>query len=134
MATRRIANVTLVAVMIMSAAPVNAANDVWDGNGATPPNGFWGTGANWVDNSTPGNVDTATFNLASTFNVTFNTAPAAIQGLTASAGNVTITSSGGVQTLAVNSAGGGQDVIVNGGATLSLGTSGNPLHLTVGDD
>ena len=110
-----------------------AASDVWDGNGGSPPNGLWGADINWVDDTTPGNSDTATFNLANTYNVTFDTIPAAIQAFSTSAGNVTLASSGGAQTLAVNS-GGGQDVTVNGGATLSLGTSGNPLHLTVGDD
>ena len=36
-----------------------AAADVWDGNGVVPPNGAWGTGNNWADNTTPGNADTA---------------------------------------------------------------------------
>src|SRR5262245_2912196 len=123
------------AILVLSpASHALAGADVWDGNGASPPNGVWGTDANWADNTTPGNADTATFNIANSYNVTFNAAPAAIQALTTSAGNVTFTSSGGAQTLAVNSASGGQDVTVNGGATLSLGTSGNPVHLTAGDD
>jgi hypothetical protein len=60
--------------------PLNshAANDIWDANGAVPPNGVWGTGPNWADNSTPGNSDTATFNLANTYTVTFNANPLAI--------------------------------------------------------
>src|SRR3954470_9341148 len=97
---------------------VQAASDVWDGNGAVPPNGIWGTGTNWGDNTTPGNSDTATFNLANTYTVTFNANPLAIQALTVSAGDVTFTSSGGARTLPVNSASGGQDVTINGGSTL----------------
>jgi T5SS/PEP-CTERM-associated repeat protein len=128
------AGACLTAIILLSHAIVaTAASDVWDGAGAIPPNGIWGTDVNWVDNTTPGNGDTATFNVANTYNVTFDANPAAIQALSASAGNVTFASSGGAQALAVNS-GGGQDATVNGGATLSLGTSGNPLHLTVGDD
>jgi T5SS/PEP-CTERM-associated repeat protein len=120
--------------LLLPATFARAAADFWDGNGTSPPNGFWGTGNNWGDDSTPGNGDTATFNIANTYAVTFNANPLAIQALTNSAGIVTFASSGGTRILLVNSASGGQDVTVNGGATLSLGTSGNPLHLTVGDD
>jgi fibronectin-binding autotransporter adhesin len=107
-----------------------AANDVWDNN----PGGNWENGLNWVDGSTPGTGDTATFNLAATYSATFGVAPTAIQALTVSAGTVTFQSSGGAKTLNVNS-GGVQDVAVTGASTLlTLGTSGNPLNLTAGDD
>src|SRR5688572_31875846 len=111
-----------------------AANDTWDGNGGAPPNGTWGVGNNWVDNTTPGNSDTAAFNSNDTYTVQFNAAPLAIQGLTVSVGDVTFESNGGPFTLPVNSATGGQDLSVSGaGTSLVLGTTGRPLNLTVGD-
>jgi fibronectin-binding autotransporter adhesin len=110
----------------------HAANDVWDNN----PGGNWANGANWVDGSTPGNTDTATFNLALTYNVIFSAPPPAIQNLTVSAGTVTFINSGGVQTLSVNAAGGGNDLALSGAATtFNLGSaSGNAVNLTFGDD
>ncbi len=105
----------------------HAAGDVWDANGAMPPDGIWGTGANWADNTTPGNSDTATFNLAGTYTVTFNANPLAIQGLTVSDGDVTFTSSGGPRTLSVSTSF-TPEVLLDAG-NLTLGTSGNPLHL-----
>jgi hypothetical protein len=48
-------------IAIVYASVAHAANDVWDANGANPPDGIWGTGANWVDNTTPGATDTAEF-------------------------------------------------------------------------
>ncbi len=127
------------AVLLLSAcwaSIAHAGNDVWDANGAIPPNGIWGTNANWVDASTPGNGDTATFNLADSYTVTFNANPLAIQSLTVSNGSVSFVSSGGVRTLNVNSAGGPQDVSITGGATtLTLGTAaGNAVNLNIGDD
>src|SRR5262245_10173024 len=112
----------------------HAAADVWDGNGINPPNGIWGTGANWGDNTTSGNSDTATFNLANTYTVTFNANPLAIQALTVSAGDVRFTSSGGARTLPVNQTSGEQDCTINSVTPLSLCTSRNPPQLTVGDD
>ncbi|MCI0333394.1 MAG: autotransporter adhesin family protein [Planctomycetes bacterium] len=111
---------------LVSSSPAPAANDIWDGNFPNITDNLWGTGANWVDNTTPGNNDTATFNGGAT--VFFNANPAAIQGLTVSAGNVTFTSSGGERTLAVNPPGAAAFVLLSGGALL-LGTSGNPLHI-----
>jgi len=71
----------------------HSANDVWDGDGNVPPNGNWSFAPNWVDNSTPGNSDTATFNIADTYTVSFSvTNPAAIQALTISSGSVTFAS------------------------------------------
>ena len=117
-------------VVATYASVASAANDVWDNN----PGGNWETGANWTDGSTPGTGDTATFNLAATYPVTFGVAPTAIQALTVSAGTVTFQSSGGAKTLNVNS-GGVQDVAVTGASTLlTLGASLNPLNLTAGDD
>jgi T5SS/PEP-CTERM-associated repeat protein len=112
----------------------HAANDVWDANGLIPPTGIWSTNANWVDNITPGNADTATFNLAAAYTVIFNTDPLAIQALTVTGTVPTFTSSvGDAWTLAVTSASGGQDVTISG-SVLTLGTAGNPLHMTVGDN
>ena len=107
-----------------------AAADVWDNN----PGGNWENNFNWADNTAPGTGDTATFNLAATYPVTFGVAPTAIQSLTVSAGTVTFQSSGGAKTLNVNS-GGAQDVLISGASTLlTLGASLNPLNLTAGDD
>jgi hypothetical protein len=78
-------------VVATYASVASAANDVWDNN----PGGNWETGANWTDGSTPGTGDTATFNLAATYPVTFGVAPTAIQALTVTGGTVTFQSSGG---------------------------------------
>ena len=93
----------------------HAAADVWDANGLNPPTGVWGTNANWADNTTPGNSDTATFNLDAVYTVIFNANPLAIQALTMTGTVPTFTSSGGARTLSVTSASGGQDVTVSGG-------------------
>lgn len=125
----RIASLSVLFTFALSAVAW-AANDVWDNN----PGGNWENGLNWVDGSTPATGDTATFNLAATYPATFGVAPTAIQALTVNAGTVTFQSSGGAKTLNVNS-GGSQDVVVTGGSTsLILGTLGNPLNLTAGDD
>src|SRR5690349_6047858 len=101
-ARARLVRAVAVAAVTLPTARAQAAADVWDNN----PGGNWENGANWADNSTPGNADTATFNLAATYSVTFGVAPAAIQNLTVSAGTVTFASSGGAKTLSVNAAGG----------------------------
>ena len=121
-------------VIAIQASVASAANDVWDGNGLMPPSGVWGAGANWVDNTTPGNSDTAAFNSPTAYNVIFNANPLAIQALTVTGGVPIFTSSGGARTLLVTSPSGGQDVTINVGSFLTLGSAGNPLHLTVGDD
>jgi hypothetical protein len=108
---------------------VEVVDDVWK----DPVSGSWGTGSNWEDGSTPTDSNTANFDESGTYAVTFDADPDAIRALTVSASQVTFTSSGGARTLAVNSASGSQDVLVDGGATVTLGTAGNPLHLTVGD-
>jgi hypothetical protein len=64
---------------LWSASVAVAASDVWDANGASPPNGIWGTGANWVDDAMLRNADTAVFSLAGDCTVTFNADPLAIQ-------------------------------------------------------
>ncbi|MEX2172637.1 MAG: PEP-CTERM sorting domain-containing protein [Pirellulales bacterium] len=114
----------------------NAANDVWDANGAIPPNGIWGTAANWADNTVPGGADTVTFNITgpnAVYSVTFNANPAAIQDLAVTNSVVTFLSSGGTRSLGVTAAGSGQDVVLNSGAII-LGTAGNPMNLFVGGD
>ena len=123
-----------------SSAPALAANDFWD----TAASGVWQTGSNWLDNTTPAGGDTATFNLAGAYMVTFNGTPPAIRVLGLSNGvNATFTSigaaAGQISTLRVNSASGSQNVHIQSGSNLSLGTSGGlftpskPLHLTVGN-
>ncbi len=126
----KLASIALVAILILSAV-AHAANDTWDNN----LGGNWGTGANWTDDSTPGINDTATFNLAQAYMVTFAADPAVIQALSVSAGTVTLKSSGGAKTLNLTAGAGGQDLVVTGATTtLTLGTSGNPLQLNAGDD
>ncbi len=123
-------------VALACAPLVYAANDVWDGNGANPPNGIWSTAANWGDNTVPGLNDGATFNLPATYTVTFNADPTAIQDLTLSAGNVTFSSAAVVADLQAYSAagGGGQDILLNG-AALTIGTPATgSMRLSAGDD
>jgi hypothetical protein len=107
-----------------------AVDDFW----RSAASGTWSAGLNWEDSSTPTASNTANFNESGTYTVTFDANPDAIRALIVSAGSVTFASSGGARTLPVNSAGGTGDVRIDGGATLTLGTSGNPLHLTIGDE
>ncbi len=116
----------LIAFALWLGPSAQAANDVWDANGAIPPDGIWGTAANWVDNTVPGLNDTVTFNLPAFYTVTFNASPVNIQGLTVPTGIVTL--NGGFQ-LALEDGG---DILLNGGA-LGLGTPGNPFTLYGGD-
>jgi T5SS/PEP-CTERM-associated repeat protein len=124
-------------VIATTASIAHPANDVWDGNGAAPPNNNWSFGPSWVDNSTPGNSDTATFNIAATYTVSFSvTNPASIQALTVSSGNVTFASTSSTgRTLSVNSASGSQDVSITGATTFfTLGSPSNAVNLVAGDD
>src|ERR1041385_6338890 len=41
----------------------------------TATSGAWGVGTNWVDGTTPGNSDTANFNVFGSYTVTFSAAP-----------------------------------------------------------
>src|SRR5262245_61027354 len=123
--------VCAILITLSTALYVRAASDTWK---AAVLTGNWETGTNWIDGSTPGNGDTATFNTVHTFGITFGTAPTAIQQLSVIAGTVTFQSSGGSKTLSVNS-GGAQTLSVTGsGTTLNLGDNvgGNPLNLTLG--
>ncbi len=82
-------------LLAMTASPphARAANDVWDGNGNVPPSNNWSFDPSWVDNSSPGNSDTATFNIADTYTVSFSVNNLdAIQALTVSSGHVTFAS------------------------------------------
>lgn len=107
------------------------ANDIWDNT----PGILWSNAANWTDGSVPTIGDSATFNLAQTYQVTFNSDPGVIQALSVSAGSVTFLSSGGAKTLQLTAGAGSQDLVVSGATTtLTLGTNSNPLHITAGDD
>src|SRR5690606_22794526 len=108
----------LIPAALWLGASARGANDVWDGDGATPPNGIWGVAANWGDNSVPGVNDSVTFNLPTFYAVTLNASPANIQGLTIPIGVVTL--NGGFQ-LGLTPGG---DILVNGGG-LGLGTPGS---------
>src|SRR5882724_6233520 len=119
-------------VVIAASLPhARAANDVWDGNGLVPPSNNWSLGASWVDNSTPGNNDTATFNINDSYTVSFTVNNNdAIQALTFASASST------ARTLPVNSASGTQDVLITGSSTrLNLGASpANAINLLIGDD
>ena len=113
------------------ACRAHAALDVWDNT----PGGNWSIAANWTDGSVPGISDSATFNLAQSYPVTFNSDPGVIQALSVSAGSVTFQSSGGPRTLSLTAGAGSQDVVVGGAmTTLTLGTTNNPVNLVAGDD
>ncbi len=126
----QIATVTLLAAAAVSPG-ARAGNDIWDNN----PGINWENGANWVDGSTPGINDTATFNLAQIYTVTFAADPAVIQALSVTAGTVTFRSSGGARTLNLTAGAGSQDLFVTGATTiLNVGAASNPLHFNIGDD
>src|SRR5688572_11499540 len=75
---------------LFAASPSRAANDVWK----TAANGVWSVDGNWVDGTSPGVGDEATFNLPGTYTVSFNAAPDPIQALAiTNGGNVTFASS-----------------------------------------
>jgi T5SS/PEP-CTERM-associated repeat protein len=125
-------------VITATASYPKAAADVWDGNGAVPPNNNWNFDPSWDDNTAPGNTDTATFNIAATYTVSFSvTNPDAIQALTVSSGNVTFASTSSTgRTLRVNSASGTQDISITGASTsLTLGAApSNDVSLIAGDN
>ena len=102
-ALRWFASILVVAICVSGG---RAANDVWDNT----PGVNWDTGANWTDGSTPGVNDSATFNLAQVYSVTFAADPAVIQALSVTAGTVTLQSSGGARTLSLTAGAGSQDL------------------------
>ena len=114
------------------AIPTLAASKTWDANGLSPPSGVFNIAANWNVNGVPTNLDSALFSNAQNYTVVFDNSPTN-NDLTVSAGAITFTGSTGARTYSLTDASGGRDVAITGGS-LSLGTSGNPLHLTIGDD
>ncbi len=129
-ALTRLALGIIVALALGSAARAN--NDMSIGTSTLNRNGTWGTGADWLDTTTPGGSDQATFNQASTYTVTFSADPLAIQDLFVTAGNVTFTNGvGSPRTLNVTSASGAQNVTISGSSSLSLGKG---MSLTAGDN
>jgi hypothetical protein len=101
----------------------------------TAANGFWAVGTNWVDGSTPVTSDTANFNVFGSYTVTFNATPSDIQALSVLQGTAILNSSGGAKTLNVTAATGQKDLVAAGANTgLFIGSSGNPMNLTIGHD
>jgi T5SS/PEP-CTERM-associated repeat protein len=91
----------------------------------------FGSSFNWSPGGgPPGELDTAVFNTGAASTVTFNYSPfnASLQH---QSGNTTFASSGGVHTYTPT--GSGTAVNVSGGS-LTLGTSGNPLHLAINNN
>ncbi len=111
-----------------------AANRTW----TSAISGVFGAAGSWTG-GVPGAADSATFVQAGTYTVTFdNTSipvlpnPESNQDLFFQDGKVTFNSgSGGPYTYQLTGAG-GDDAIITGNS-LTLGTSGNPLHLMVDD-
>ena len=99
----------------------------------TGTSGNWEVGTNWSTGNTPGNIDSATFSVTGTYNVTFGVNPASIQRLIVSAGAVTLQSNGTLKTLGTDAAGGNNSVFVQGTTTtLNLGgSSSNTMALFV---
>ena len=73
-------------VTLVCASLAHANNDEWK----NPVGGTVETDTNWLDGSTPGNGDQATFDKAGTYTVRFSGTPATIQDLFVSGGNVTL--------------------------------------------
>ena len=69
---------------------VTDASGTWNGDadGPTGPAGNWSTGGNWSNGATPTSADDATFNLNSTYTVTFS-GTATAKDVTVNAGDVT---------------------------------------------
>ena len=128
------ATCTLLSMLVCASSAV-ANNDQWNNLSG----GLWSTGGNWLDLSTPGTGDSATFGLNGAYTVSFNANPALIQALDVTTDNVTFASVGGTRVLApTTSFGGTGTATIYGGATLALGTLGNrmeldPVFLNVGN-
>jgi T5SS/PEP-CTERM-associated repeat protein len=104
-----------------------AANKTW----TAAVSGSFNTAANWTGGA-PTSADTATFDKAGAYTVTFSSSPTN-QDLFFQAGNVTFNSSGGPHTYLLNGAG-GDDAVFTGGS-LTLGASAaTAIILNVQDD
>ena len=127
--------VALVCATLSAPAGAQPVPVAWDGGGASPPSGLWDTNTNWVNNTAPVSGDSVTFNLPSTYTVTFNPFAqiATLQDLTVSDGLVTFTSNGTPSSALQVRYGSDPDVLLNGGG-LVLGTSGNPFDLIADDE
>jgi fibronectin-binding autotransporter adhesin len=102
-----------------------AANDIW----STATGDFFHTDSRWDDSSPPSVLDSATFDKAGTYNVSFNETTFATYGgeptindLFVLAGNVTFaTTSGPTRTLSMNGVNGGHSIDVQS-ATVNVQT------------
>lgn len=102
----------------------------WDANGAIPPDGTFGIVNNWNPNQVPIAGNTALFNIADTYTVTFN-ANAVSDVVQLTAGDVSFVSNSAtvrVYDLTTGTA----DLDINGGL-LRVGAAGTPVDLNVGD-
>lgn len=120
--SRRIVNAVHATVVVIAATggSASAATYTWVATSAS--GGVFATTANWTPAGAPvSTADTAFFTSTSAYPVTLS-ANATAGSMTASAGTVTLLSSGGQRSWALNSA------TVNGG-TLILGTASNPVSL-----
>lgn len=114
------------AMLVMATLLLGNA-DTWK----TGVSGTFSDGPNWTDATAPGSSDSAGFRVPGTYTVTFTSSPTN-QDLFVDQGTITFASSGGTRTYYLTGGGGGQDANITGG-TLTLGTGGTPLHLSVGD-
>ena len=114
--------------MVGSVSNVYGNADSWK----TAVSGNWAVGTNWVDGSTPGNGDSANFNVFGSYTVTFSASPVDIQSLSVLQGTMILNSSGGVKTLSIDVASGGQNLNVSGANTgFFVGTSSNAMAVTM---
>jgi T5SS/PEP-CTERM-associated repeat protein len=133
--TRSITRLALgIIVSLTAASPARAANKTWFAGAS----GDFGNQFFWIPQGVPGTSDTATFNSVGTYTVTFAPTPplASIvfnQDLFFNSGTVTFTSGPGFTYTYWLTGSGGDDALITGGS-LTLGTSGHPLHMRVDDD
>jgi len=121
--------VLVCAVVLALPGMVLAASDEW--KDAT--SGKFGDGSRWLDGSAPTAGDTATFDVAGTYEVYFNLNPVN-RALTVSDGVVTFYGTGGSTVYSLTGAGGTMDAEIIDGASLTLGRNKEPLGLVAGDD
>ncbi|NQU75691.1 MAG: hypothetical protein HQ546_05165 [Planctomycetes bacterium] len=115
----------LITVLALGAIMPQAAADTftWDGNGGAPPSGAFGAAVNWNPNQVPGLSDTALFNLAATYEVSYAYNPTNADLLFQN-GQVAFVSSGAKRLYSLSN-----DALITGGQ-MNL----NGLDLTAADD
>lgn len=117
----------VVTAVLPRAAQLQAANKIW----TAAVDGSYLDAARWTG-GVPVSTDSATFDKAGSYVVTFPNLNATANDLFLSAGTVTFNRTGATASLSLTGAGGGQDLTI-GGATLNLGQT-LAVNVSVGDD